>query len=74
MPWGKQKDWMDWTATLCEITYVILREVDGLFYYPWAGDRFHEQTGAAEVELIVDGKAGFILREHHIVWAVNRDL
>jgi hypothetical protein len=74
MPWGKQKDGWDWSGALCEITYVILGEVDGLFCYPWARDRFHEQTRAAEVELIVDGEAGFILREHHIVWTVNLDL
>ena len=55
------------------ITYVILREVDGFFGYRRPRNGFHEQTGTADVELIVDGEACFVLREHHIVGPENCD-
>jgi hypothetical protein len=50
-----------------KLTHVVLREIDGLFYYPWARDGLDEYTRITNVELIIDRETCFILREHHVM-------
>ena len=52
-------------------TCLVLREVDGLLRYPWTSHWLHEQARVANVELIVYGKASFVLGEHHEKGPIN---
>jgi hypothetical protein len=67
MPWGKQKSR---DSANVKLTHVVLREINGLFYYPWARDRLDEYTRITNVELIIDRETCFILREHHVMGTV----
>jgi hypothetical protein len=44
-----------------KLTHVVLREINGLFCYPWARDRLDEYTRIANVELIIDRRNLFHL-------------
>lgn len=49
--------------------HLCIRDVDFCFSHAFLSDRLHEQSAAAEVELVFDGKASRIIREDDVLWA-----